>query len=279
MLDVLRRNRAAGAVALYLLVAVALVIIERPAGDEPLGPAGAAALQVAGRSHDAAHIAGAGIGDAWDRYVDLIGVRAENERLRADVDRLRDENTRLLGVMQQNERLRALVGFRDAYPRLELVPARVVSIDTSAYFRVNAIRIAPSQRRVEVGMPVVASAGVVGYVSEVSSDIALVTLAVDPRSSIDVVVQRNRARGILEGLGHDRDYGARVAFLLQRDAVQPGDILVTSGLDGRFPPDLVAGRIRALVGRDAGLFQEVLVEPAVDFSRVEEVFVIVGEVR
>lgn len=279
MLDFLRRHRTAWAIAVFFVVAVALLLLERGGPDQPMGPIGAVTFVAAATAQNATANAGQGASGIFDRYFDLVGVHEQNLALQAEVDRLRDENIRLLGVMQQNERLRALVGFRDAYPRLDLVPAHVVARDVSPWFRVTTIRIEPAQQVITVGMPVVSSAGVVGFVSEVADRFAQVTLTVDPRSSVDVVVQRNRARGVLIGLGHETDYDARIAYLLRRDEVVPGDVIVTSGEDGRYPADLAVGRIRAVVRRDFGLFQEVLVEPAVDFSRVEEVFVITGQNR
>lgn len=279
MLDVLRKYRAVWAIGTYLLIAIGLLLVERGDSQRPMGPVGNMVFASGASSQDVVDHAGAGLGSIFDRYFDLVRVREENQQLQQAVDRLRDENTRLLGVMQQNERLRALVGFRDAYPRMDLVPARVIARDVSPWFRVTTIRIEPAQARAQVGMPVVASAGVVGYVSEVSERHAQVTLTVDPRSSVDVIVQRNRARGVLIGLGHDSDYDARIGYLLRRDQVQPGDVLVTSGKDGRYPADLVVGRIHTVQTEEFGLFQDVLVEPAVDFSRLEEVFVVVGENR
>jgi rod shape-determining protein MreC len=232
-----------------------------------------------GATRDASSLGLAAVGSFWDQYVDLVGVRAENQQLRVELERLREEHARLLGVMQENARLRNMVGFMEAYPTLQVVPARIIGRDVSPFFRVTSIRIQVDPARVEEGMPVVASAGVVGHVSQVEGAWAEVVLAVDPRSSIDVIVQRNRARGIANGLGHADDYHSRIAYLLRRDQVRIGDVVVTSGVGGRFPPDLVVGRVASVPAAEFGMFQEVVLEPAVDFSRLEEVFVIVDEVR
>lgn len=267
------RLRTVALLIVYLAIATGLFFVERR-GERPMGVAGTATFHATAAAQNTLYAGGGGLGDLWDRYIDVVGVRSENERLRAEVERLRDENTRLLGVMQENARLRAMVGFSEAHPQLELVAARVVAVDMSRFFRVTSVRLDTRHARVEPGQPVVSSAGVVGYVSDVSGRYAEVTLAVDPRASIDVLVQRNRARGVLRGLGNDDDYASRVAYLMRRDAVRPGDVVVTSGMGGRFPPDLVVGRIASVDDSTAGMFQEVRVEPAVDFSRLEEVFVI-----
>ncbi len=277
MFESIKRLRTPTIVGVYLLTSIVLLLSGRRQEPGRLGLVGSSLFEGAAATQDLVHYGFGGLGDVWDDYLDLVDVRRENERLRAELDRLRGENTRLLGVMQENARLRAMVGFVEGHPALELVPARVLAKDASSFFRVTSVRLSARDGRVAPGQPVVASAGVVGFVSEVADRYAEVTLAVDPRSSIDVLVQHNRARGVLQGLGNDNDYRARIAYLLRRDRVAVGDVVVTSGMGGRFPSDLVVGRIVAVRAQRYGLFQEVEVEPAVDFSRLEEVFVVVGE--
>ncbi|TVR04651.1 MAG: rod shape-determining protein MreC [Deltaproteobacteria bacterium] len=275
MLASLRKYRLALAVGVYLLAAFGLLLADRR-GDpyEPHGVVGTGSLVLASASQDVGHRMVAGVTTWWRRYVDLVGVAEENEQLRSEVNRLRDENARLVGVMQENARLRALVGFQQGHPAYEMLPARVTARDVSPFFRVTSIRIESADARLEPGMPVLSSAGVVGRIQHVEGRRATVLLAVDPRSSIDIVVQRNRARGVLRGRGYDNSYRSEVAYLTRREEVRDGDIVVTSGLGGVFPPDLVVGRIDRIERRDHGLFQQVVVEPAVDFSRLEEVFVL-----
>jgi rod shape-determining protein MreC len=277
--DLLRKYRITWLLGAYVLVSLALVLSERRTPIAEYGTVGSVSMRGVVSSQSLATSGVASISGFWDTYLDLVNVRASNEVLRAELERLREEHARLLGVMQENARLRALVGFTESYPSLELVPARIVGRDVSSFFRVTSIDIEVDAARVTVGMPVVASAGVVGHIAEVDGSRAEVVLAVDPRSSIDVIVQRNRARGIAVGLGHSNDYSSRLAYLLRRDEVLPGDVVVTSGVGGRFPPDLVVGRIAVVDTAEQGLFQEVTIEPAVDFSRLEEVFVVVAEVR
>lgn len=279
LFDLLKRYRTSWMLLVYVLVAFGFLLVERRETEPGVGVVGGLAVQATASAQDLTDYGTAGLGDAWDRYIDLVRVNEDNERLRAELDRLREEHTRLLGVMQQNARLRAMVGFSEAWPTLELAPARVIARDVTPWFRVTNIRLDVGSSRVQPGMPVVASAGVVGHVASVEGRYAQVVLAVDPRSSIDVLVQRNRSRGVLVGLGTRDAYDARIAYLLRRDVVEVGDVVVTSGMGGRFPSDLVVGRIAAVVSRDFGLFQEVVVEPAIDFSRLEEVYVVVSEER
>ncbi len=263
--------------SVFLLVGFGLVLVEGGQTEGALGPLGGVVFQASAASQSALTAASGGISGFWDRHMELVRVKEENARLRDELHRVIDERTRLLGVMQENARLRGLVGFQEDHPTLSLLPARVVAKDVNAYFRVISVRLESTSALVREGMPVVSSAGLVGQVANVDGRFADVLLTVDRQSAVDVIVQRNRARGVLEGRGFDNDYSTRISYLLRRDEVDEGDVVVTSGMGGRFPRDVIVGRIAEVRRQNYGLFQEVVVEPAVDFSRLEEVFIVVGD--
>ncbi len=218
------------------------------------------------------HRALGSLGDVWQRMVggDLA---EENRRLRKQVDRLREDKSRLIGVLQENTRLRKLLGFKERNTNYELAPAEVVGRDTTPYFRVLTLKL-ESEAELAPRMPVVVAGGVVGQIRRTYGSFAEVILVADPRSRIDALSQRNRAQGVVRGLGHERDYLAKISYLKRKDEVREGDVMVTSGMGEVFPPELVIGTVESVRRKERGLFQEALVEPAVDFSRLEEVFVI-----
>ncbi|MGM0555001.1 MAG: rod shape-determining protein MreC [Myxococcota bacterium] len=222
----------------------------------------------------ATHTSLAWIGEIWNSIA-AGGSADEIERLEKEVARLQEEKSRLIGVLQENSRLRELVGFKQQHPEYELVPARVIGRDITPYFRVLKLRL-KSSVKLEPRMPVVVADGVVGQIHEVQGHYADVIIVSDPRSRIDAVNQRNRASGIVQGLGHERDYLARIAYLSQKDEVRKGDVMVTGGMDRVFPKELIIGRVAEVARAKRGLFQEVKLEPSVDFSRLDEVFVITG---
>lgn len=214
------------------------------------------------------------LGGFWDDYIDLVDVKAENDRLRDENARLREVNTRLQGILQENARLSKMAGFRSSRPGLELIPARVIAADVSPYFRVMRLRLDVGAGEIEPGMPVVSPEGIVGQIESINEGYCDVMLAIDPRSKIDILTQNNRARGILSGLSNETDYRAKIGFLLRRDEVEVGDVVVTSGRGHRFPKELLVGRVLEIEKQEFGLYQTAIVEPAVDFSRLEEVFII-----
>lgn len=212
----------------------------------------------------------------WDSYIDLIHTQEDNEELRKENAKLREENIGLQGILQQNARLTKLVGFKQQRPIYKLEPARVIAADMSPYFRVLKIRIETESDNIKPEMPVVSADGVVGRVERVDGKYCDVMLTVDARSKIDIMTQLNRSRGILTGTGNDSKYEARIAYLLRRDEVEEGELVVTSGRAGTFPKELPVGRITSIDTKDFGLYQKVTVEPVVDFSRLEEVYIITG---
>jgi len=212
----------------------------------------------------------------WENYIDLVHTRRENTALRQENARLREENIGLQGILQQNARLTKLVGFKQNHPLYKLEPARVIAADISPFFRVLRIRIEAQTDDIRPEMPVVSAEGVVGRVEKVNGRFCDIMLTVDPRSKIDILTQMNRSRGILTGTGDDRRYEAKIAYLLRRDEVEEGEIVVTSGRAGTFPKELPVGRITAIDTKSFGLYQTVTVEPLVDFSRLEEVYIITG---
>ena len=212
----------------------------------------------------------------WDEYVNLIHTQRENEQLRKENAKLREENIGLQGILQQNARLTKLVGFKQQRPIYQLEPARVIAADMSPFFRVLRLRLETESDNIEPEMPVVSADGVVGRIERVDGRYCDVMLTVDPRSKIDIMTQINRSRGILTGTGSDTSYDAKISYLLRRDEVEEGELIVTSGRAGRFPKELPLGRITSINTKSFGLYQEVTVEPIVDFSRLEEVYIITG---
>lgn len=213
----------------------------------------------------------------WWNWMWEGDLEAENQRLRRQIDRLREEKSRLIGVLQENARLRRLLEFERRRDKLEMVPARVVGREVSPFFRVMSLRLKPEvEATIEPQMPVVVTGGVVGQIQSVTGRTAEVLLISDPRSRIDAVSQRNRAHGVVRGLGNDDNYLAEVGYLRRDDRVKQGDVMVTSGMGGVFPSELLLGTIREVKSTSTGTVQRAEMEPAVDVGKIEEVFIITG---
>jgi len=192
----------------------------------------------------------------WDDYAALVGVRVENERLRDRLARAEEENHQYREAILSSERFQKLSGFR-AQREVPMVPANVIHQDLSPWFQ-----------------SLIIDSGVVGLIAGTTPGASKVLLVVDPQSRIDAYVERTRARGTVRGTsGHDCDFD----YVLRQENIEEGDLLLTSGLGTTYPKGLVVGRVATVDRKKSGLFLGAKVVPAVDFSRLEEVFVILEQ--
>jgi len=208
------------------------------------------------------------------RYLLVVSAAKENQKLREDNARLRAEllaAQRQAGREKELERLLSLQSGTAA----ETLAAHVVGADVNAYFRVARLRLDRGAGELSPGMAVLAPEGVVGRVARVYGAYCDVLLAVDPKSSIDVVIPRTGGRGLLRGAGGRDRYRATLEFEAPAEAVREGDFVVTSGLGGIFPRDVPVGKVVTVGKHDIGLFQTADVEPVVDFARLDQVLVLV----
>jgi rod shape-determining protein MreC len=216
-----------------------------------------------------------GVADAWHDYVWLVDVQKENDELVRENTALRaalaDANVRA----KDSAVLAGLLELRARVPAPTRA-ARVIAVGGSPYFRVSRLVLDRGEGEVTPGMAVIAPSGVVGRIQRVYGSYADVVLAVDPVSSIDVIVPRAASRGVLKGLGGDNDYACKIEYLLRSEEIREGDLVVTSGLGAVFPKDLPVGTIRKIEKKEYGMYQEVEVAPSVDFSHLGAVLVILS---
>jgi rod shape-determining protein MreC len=209
------------------------------------------------------------IGGVFQRYVSLTQVQQENEKLKRRVAELQSENHQMKEMALANVRLRSLLEFRQQWVT-SMMGAEVIGQDPSPWFKSVTIDKGEKQG-LRKGMAVISPEGVVGQILKTSPDYATVLLITDYNSGIDAIVQRTRAKGIVEGKEGNR---CQLKYLLRTEDVEPGDVVITSGLDGKFPKGLMVGEIQGIDKRHFGVFQYAELVPKVDLARLEEVFVI-----
>lgn len=208
----------------------------------------------------------------WKRYCDLVGVREANEALRARVTEL---EARLLAAgedLAELKRLRELVQL-PVDPGWRPLGARVLAGRLGPNAVLDSITISRGYvTGGRPGTPIVTHQGLVGRVLRASPHAATVLLVTDPGSRIAVFAQQSRAPGILMGRGISRDL--EVNFV-QRDAnMQPGELLITSGLDGKYPKGIPVARILSVAPSDYTQFMAVSAEPLVSLHHLEEVLLL-----
>jgi len=209
-------------------------------------------------------------------YVYLVDVKADNNRLAYENASLRGKVSDLERTEADNRRLRRLLGLRDTISQ-ELVSAVVVGKDTTEYFRVVHLTVDTKNAVIRPDMPVISVDGTVGTVLRVAGEKVDVQLTVDSGFGVDVMVERTGARGFVRGTGDRQKYSARVEYVQRTDDVDVGDVFVTSGVGCRFPRGIPVARVKKVERRNFGIYQSVEAEPTVDFSRLEEVLIILTD--
>jgi rod shape-determining protein MreC len=209
-------------------------------------------------------------------YVYLFDVKADNNKLSYENARLRATARRLTEAEAENRRLHRLLGLRQAVPD-EMISAVIIGKETTEYFRVAHVALDNPAPGIQSGMPVVSLDGAVGTVQRVSGDRIDVQLAVDSGFGVDVSVERTGARGFVRGVGDLSRYVVRVEYVQRTDEIEQGDILVTSGFGCRFPKGIPVAKVTEVTKRDFGIYQQVEAVPTVDFSRLEEVLIIMRD--
>ncbi len=205
---------------------------------------------------------------------DLRTLRQRNNELEALVERLTVENLQLSEVVTENEKLRSFFSFAQTNPTYDFrggqVVARVIGDSASAYSDIIQIDLG-EQHGIQRGMPVVTDRGFVGRIVHVYPQSSEVLLLTDPNSSINVMTQASRAPGSLTGRPGQLPL---MNFIPPDIDISVGEIVMTSGLGGAFPKGLVVGQVVDVLKNDDRMFQQAVIRPTVDFSRLELVLVI-----
>jgi rod shape-determining protein MreC len=201
---------------------------------------------------------------------DVVALRQRNAELEAEVSRLQAQVVQLQSSVSEADALAALVNFAHSNPENSYSAASVIGRDPSPFLRYIIIDEG-SNKGLRRGMPVVTDQGLVGRVDAVISSAARVQLITDPSSAVNIRLEKAKKEAILSGTVS----GDLTLDLVPQDvALEAGDLVLTSGLGGGFPPDLIVGQILNVRKRDSDLFQQAIVQSVVDFTQLKIVLII-----
>ncbi|MEW6093773.1 MAG: rod shape-determining protein MreC [Chloroflexota bacterium] len=201
---------------------------------------------------------------------DVASLRQRNAELEAELASLQTQIIELQQRVTETEILSALVDFARANPEYSYSGAAVIGRDPSPFYRYVIINIG-SNDGILPGMPVVTNQGLVGRVDAVIAEAARVQLITDSASAVNVSLPVGGTEAMLIG----SVTGDLSLDMIPKDvAVQPGDVVLTSGLGGGYPPNLLIGQVVSVRNLEYELFQQASVQPNVDFARVQFVLVI-----
>ena len=201
---------------------------------------------------------------------DVARLRQRNQELEAEVSRLEGQVIELQQQLAETNILSALVDFARANPENRYQAAAVIGYDTSPFVRYVIINRG-SDDGLRRGMPVVTAQGLAGRIAAVTAGAARVQLITDPASTVNVRIEPSQAAAVLTG---QITAEVQLDMIPQGETVEVGDLVLTSGLGGGYPANLLIGQISGVRSQDQDLFQRASIQTVVDFSQLEIVLVI-----
>jgi len=207
--------------------------------------------------------------NAWRHYVSLLDASDSNAGLRARLAQLEEENLQLREALIASGRLERIAEIRADF-EVPMLPSELVGVDPSPWFR-SVLVDRGREHGVRSGMPVISEHGLVGLITTTSVRAAKAMLVLDRQSAVDGIIQRSRSRGIVRGRGTgEMDF----EFVVRGSDVRIGDVVITSGLGGVYPKGIRIAEVISVSDPGSALMQTAKLVPAVDFGRLEQVFVI-----
>jgi rod shape-determining protein MreC len=212
----------------------------------------------------------------WLKYFDLINTHKQNLRLKTELNSLKADNYRYRELLASYQRLQKVLSFAETSEN-PVTAAKVIGRDPSGLFKSLIINKGKSSG-LSVNMPVVNADGVVGRLISVSDNFSKVLLLIDQNSAVDCIIERSRDKGIVKGLSSKEiSWGSYMDYALKTSDIIVGDLVATSGLDGIFPKGIPVGEVTDIKDNPDAIFMEINIKPSVDFTKLEEVLVILKE--
>jgi rod shape-determining protein MreC len=203
---------------------------------------------------------------------DVTTLRQKNLDLESENSRLQVQIIELQQQVTEAQLLSILVDYERRHVEDQYTAAAVIARDVSPFMHYVIIDRG-SDDGLRKGMPVITQQGLVGSIAAVTAGAARVQLINDPGSSINVILQQSGEEAVLNGLITGE---IELDMIRQNAIIQPGDLVMTSGLGGNYPANIVIGQVVTIRSEAFSLFQTASVQPAVDFSQLDIVLIIIN---
>lgn len=202
-------------------------------------------------------------------------LRTDYEEAQLEIISLQYRISQLEEQEQENIRLRRQLEAKERYSELEPIHAQVIAKESGRWFDVFSINRG-TLSGVKAGMPVINEDGLIGRVYEAGLNYAKVMTIIDTRSATACLIQRTRDNGVMKGQisSVSETTSCNMYYVPMVNDIVPGDEVITSGLDGLYPKGLVVGVVQEVSRQTDKSDQYVVVNPAVDFARIEDVLVL-----
>lgn len=263
-------------VLIVVVASLLLLIVFTGKGREQLTPIEDALLALFAPAQTAFSSAGQKLQSLYDALVSFYELKAENDLLRKKISFLEQQLVQFQELQKENYRYRQLLQFAEESD-YQLLAAEVIARDPSQWFGTITINRGYLDG-VKQEMAVITDRGLVGMISTVSPHSSQVLLITDPRLPVSAMIQRTRdpvIAGIVESSPEDAAV-LKLTYLPMEAKIQPGDVIISSGLGGIFPKGILIGTVKEVVREQPGMVLSALVEPRVNFNRLEEVLIILN---
>jgi len=209
------------------------------------------------------------ISGIFEHYFFIADSARENNELRRQIDQLSQEKNELIERLQHHERIAKLIPNEEPQGK-KLTVAMVIGRDATQWSKVVFIDKGTNQG-VHENLAVMTNAGVIGHIIQSTNTTSKVLLITDSRSAVDSLFQGSRVTGVVVGMGKN---SVKMKYVPMDAQVSVGDPILSSGLGGTFPKGLRIGVVSQIIKMQHGLFQVIMVNPSAEFSRLEEVLVL-----
>lgn len=209
-----------------------------------------------------------------DDLKELRDVMAENESLKAEVEELKEENTSLLLNNNKLTELQQLLGLSNQYSTYDKVAASVISKDSGNWFSAFTIDKG-SDDGIEIDMNVIGNGGLIGIVTKVGKNYAVVRSIIDDSSNVSAQFSATGDTCIVEGDLKMINEGILQITNINKDvAVASNDMVVTSNISSKFLPGILIGYVKEVSNDSNNLTKSGYITPVADFAHISDVLVI-----
>ena len=208
----------------------------------------------------------------FEHYINNVNASKKNIEIKNKLIEIEKEVFDLQQISRENIRLKKLLEFGEEFKRKKIL-AQIVGRDASSDFKVLRINKG-YQDGIRIQNTVITSEGIVGYIYRLTDHFSDVLTILDPNHRVDVLIERTRSHGILEGLF---DWKCFMKYVMRTDRITLNDLVITSGLGNIYPKGLKVGKVSKVERESYGMTQYLEITPTVDFLKLEEVIVLVTQ--